>query len=96
MWIGDRAALTASVSTGSPPRQDADFSKPALTPGEDPILRFSVGDIGRKQAMRMLDVSYGELLDRVADRRLALPLMPREERHRMVTAMMRVLDESAE
>lgn len=47
---------------------------------EDPLLRFSRGEISRRRAMRELgDITYGELLERIAERRLPLPRLPPDQ-----------------
>lgn len=58
----------------------------------DPLLAFSRGEIGRQRAMDALGIGYGELLDRLADRRLPLPQLPEAELDRMVAVMLDVLE----
>jgi hypothetical protein len=58
----------------------------------DPVLLFSQGEISRKQAMRQLGITYGELLDFVADRSLPLPRVSDEETDRMADMMVALLD----
>ena len=53
----------------------------ASTP--DHLLLFSNGEISRKQAMRHLEVSYSELLDRLANRELPLPRVSAEQAEAM-------------
>jgi hypothetical protein len=55
---------------------------------EDPLIRFSRGEISRQRAMRELgDITYGELLDRIAERRLPLPRLPPEREGAMIDRM---------
>lgn len=58
----------------------------------DPLLAFSRGEIGRRRAMDALGIGYGELLDRLAERRLPLPHLPQAELDRMVAVMLDVLE----
>ena len=60
----------------------------------DPLARFSRGEIGRKQAMRALDVSYGQLLDMLAERKLPLPEMPKQDIDRMANELVRLLEKA--
>ena len=48
-------------------------SEPSAEPPADPLLDFSRGRVGRKEAMRLLGVPYFTLLDRLAERGLPLP-----------------------
>lgn len=58
----------------------------------DPVLAFSRGEIGRQRAMDALGIGYGELLDRMAERRLPLPQLPKVELDRMAAVMLDVLE----
>ncbi len=60
--------------------------------GSDHDLQFSQGVISRKQAMRHLGVSYGELLDRVAERSLPLPRVSEDEANRMADVVVALMD----
>jgi hypothetical protein len=69
------------MSHVAPRRPDETTSKRRLP--DDPVARFSRGEISRKQAMRLLgDISYSELLDQIAERKLPLPRLPKEEAER--------------
>lgn len=52
----------------------------------DPLPGFSRGEIGRQRAMDALGISYGELLDRLAERHLTLPQLPKADLDRMPIA----------
>lgn len=56
------------------------------------LQAFSRGEISRRQAMRKLDISYSELLDRIAQKGLGLPRVSREEAKRMGHVMDKILD----
>lgn len=60
----------------------------------DALLAFSQGEIGRQRAMDALGIGYGELLDRLAERRLPLPQLPRAEVDRMADVMIELLDQA--
>ena len=60
----------------------------------DALEDFSRGLIGRKDAMRMLGVTYFELLDMLAKRGLKLPTLPNGELQQMARGMNRLLDEA--
>ena len=60
--------------------------------GSDHVLLFSQGVISRKQAMRHLGISYGELLDRVADRSLPLPRVSEDEANRMADVVVALMN----
>lgn len=68
-----------------------ELSRPACDIG-DPLLSFSRGEIGRQRAMDALGIGYGELLDRLAERRLPLPQLPKAELDRMAAVMLEVLE----
>lgn len=73
-----------------------ELSHPAR-PGRDTgdaLLAFSRGEIGRQRAMDALGIGYGELLDRLAERRLPLPQLPEAEVERMAGVMLDVLDQA--
>jgi len=58
----------------------------------DPIARFVRGEISRKRAMRDIgDISYGELIEMVADRGLSLPEASEEEVDRMADTVSNLL-----
>lgn len=60
---------------------------------DDPVARFSRGEISRKDAMRLLgDISYSELLDRIADRKLPLPRLPEADAKQQSEEIGRLLD----
>ncbi len=59
----------------------------------DPVLLFSLGVISRKQAMRQLGVTYGELLDRVADRGLPLPRLSDAETDAMADVFVALMEQ---
>ena len=63
--------------------------------GSDPVLLFSQGEISRKQAMRIMDIAYGDLLDRIADRGLPLPRVSDAEADRMADMFVTLLDQHA-
>lgn len=66
--------------------------RPTGAGAEDAVLRFSRGEISRKRAMALLgDISYSELLDRLAAQGLALPRMPAAELERMTQDVERLL-----
>jgi hypothetical protein len=74
------------------PREPRDGSGRAAEP-VDPVLLFSRGAISRKQAMRDLgDISYGELIDKIADRGLSLPELAADEVDRMADDVVYMLD----
>ena len=50
---------------------------------DDVLGAFSRGDISRQQAMRVLDLRYSELLDRIAERDLRLPRVLNDDAQRM-------------
>lgn len=60
----------------------------------DPLLDFSRGRVGRKEAMRRLGLTYFELLDRLAERALPLPALPEKEIEQMARDMNRMLDQA--
>lgn len=65
--------------------------RPEQSP-DDPVLRFSRGEVSRQRAMRDLgDISYGELLERLAKRRLPLPRLPQEQEDAMVERLEELL-----
>ena len=68
----------------------------SVGPTGDPLWDFSKGFIGRKDAMRMMGVSYFELLDLLAEKGLKLPSLPDKEISQMAQDMNRILDEVAE
>ena len=72
-----------------------ELSKPSRSGVDipDPLLAFSQGEIGRQRAMTALGISYGELLDRLAERHLKLPQLPKVELDRMASAMLELLDQ---
>ncbi len=70
-----------------------ELSKPART-STDALLAFSRGEIGRQRAMDALGIGYGELLDRLAERRLPLPQLPKAEVDRMADTMLELLDQA--
>jgi hypothetical protein len=58
----------------------------------DPVVLFSRGKISRYQAMRALgDISYGELIEMIAERGLSLPELPPEDLDRMAADVLRLL-----
>ncbi len=61
--------------------------------GSDPVLLFSQGVISRKQAMRQLGITYGELLDRVADRGLPLPRLSDAETDAMADVFVALMEQ---
>src|SRR4051812_37355663 len=77
------------------PHRATDRTRAAGQPrrGEpDVVARFSAGDISRKQAMRALDITYGELLDRTSERGLALPRVSEDIADRMADTVVQLLD----
>jgi hypothetical protein len=60
---------------------------------DDVLARFARGEISRKKAMAELDVDYGELIEMMADRNLALPRVTEAEADRMADTVLRLLDE---
>lgn len=73
-------------------------ASPAIASAErsaapDHVLLFSNGQISRKQAMRLLGVSYGELLDRLSGRELPLPRVTDEEANRMADLIVALSDQ---
>lgn len=67
---------------------------PSAEPPADPLLDFSRGRVGRKEAMRQLGITYFELLDRLAARGLPLPALPDKETGQMARDMNRMLDQA--
>lgn len=61
-------------------------------PEDDSVARFVAGAISRKQAMRMLGVTYGGLIDLVAARGLSLPRVSDEEAERAAEKVVELLD----
>ena len=59
----------------------------------DHVLSFSTGKVSRKQAMRLLNISYGELLDRLSGRELPLPRVTDEEANRMADLIVALSDQ---
>jgi len=59
----------------------------------DPVLLFSQGVISRKQAMRQLGITYGELLDRVAERSLPLPRLSDPETNAMADVFVAFMEQ---
>ncbi|MGE4338708.1 MAG: hypothetical protein AB7E55_22420 [Pigmentiphaga sp.] len=55
---------------------------------------YSKGLLGRKDAMRKMNVSYFELLDMLAEAGLELPSLPDKEINQMAQDMNRILDEA--
>lgn len=79
------------MNHASRPRPDS--SPATLHRLGDPVVLFSRGEIGRKEAMRLLgDIGYSELLERIADRGLPLPRLPREEAERQSEEIGRLLN----
>lgn len=74
----------ATVATIAPARDG--------TPSADHVLRFSNGETSRAQAMRALGISYSELLDLVAERRLPLPRVDDAEAEAMASMVLSLLD----
>ena len=58
------------------------------------LQAFSLGSISRQRAMDLLDVGYGELLERLAEAKLKLPHLPAAEIDRMADMMNELLDHS--
>jgi len=58
------------------------------------LLHFSEGLIGRKDAMRIMDVTYYELLDKLSEAGLELPSLPDKMIGQMAESMNRLLDEA--
>jgi hypothetical protein len=57
---------------------------------DDPVSAFAAMRIGRQEAMRLLGIDYGRLLDRLAARGLDLPRLPDEETSAMADAFVHV------
>lgn len=62
----------------------------------DPLVVFARGSIGRREAMRMLDVDYATLIGLLAERGLSLPTLPQDELDGMAAGMNRILDEAGQ
>ena len=62
---------------------------------DDAVALFSGGMMSRQTAMRALGVSYGELLDLVADRALPLPRVADDIAERMAVTIVGLLDDAA-
>ncbi len=76
-------------------------AQPARQPGpvlagsqEDEVALFSAGVISRQTAMRALGVSYGELLDLIAERGLPLPRVSDEVADRMAGTIVMLVDDA--
>ncbi len=74
------------------PRTGTDQT-PAQLPDADPLMLFAQGTISRQLAAhRMGDIGYGELLNRLAERGLPLPVSPPDELARMAQDVVRLLN----
>jgi hypothetical protein len=58
----------------------------------DAVVLFANGDISRTQAMRRLGIGYGELLDQLVARGLALPRVDDVEAERMSGMLIELMD----
>ncbi len=79
------AAGQASPATGSAERSAV----------PDYVLLFSNSEVSRKQAMRLLGISYGELLERLSGRELPLPRVSDEEADEMADLIVALSDRHA-
>lgn len=62
----------------------------------DPVAPFARVEIGRQRAMAALgDIGYGELIDKAAERGLALSSLPADEFDRMANDFVRLLTTAA-
>ncbi len=90
---GTSELLTNGFDASGRPSRIVEPVKQAVAP--DHLLLFSKGEVSRQQAMRRLDISYGELLDLLADRRLPLPRVSAEEAASMAALIVSLTDKSA-
>lgn len=82
---------TIEFIVGRGANEGATVAGPAT--GSDPVLLFSRGVTSRKQAMRQLGITYGELLDRVADRGLPLPRLSDAETDAMADVFVALMEQ---
>ncbi len=70
----------------------ADGMVDAAAPEADVLTRFAQGMLGRKDAIAALgDISYSEVLDRLAERGLPLPKLPPERLEAMANEVAALL-----